>query len=744
MEKRKISLALQIVISVLVVIAAVLLYIQQMNNAVATNTMATIQELSQHDKRSIESFIETCWKNLDAITRRFVSYNCTTLVDIQNRMNLECATAISEFSHMYLVAEDGAIYTDKYVTYDPKLDPSDEKVDLLSLFANDKEHIVIRRRDMLAGNGDTNEYILYGVRLNDFQVEGVPMRALIGLTDISVLQQHIILNSFEKNGVRRGYSTIMRRNGDFITSPEETHPFHTSNNLYSYFSKGYKISITTDEINKKMRDGETFHFDYIDDDNNKQILLLTPFGNGIDWYFVMMVNNVAFTEQSSQFILSSTIMLTVVMSAAILLMLALTISRETTIRAMEKAKGQSEFLSNMSHEIRTPLNGLIGLNHLITIHIDEDDPEQREQIRDWLRKSNSTANYLLSLVNDILDMSKLQSGKADIVNEPLLVKTIIDAIWSMQRDNVEGRGIHFIVKEDIKYPCVVGDAVRIKQILMNIVGNAAKFTPEGGSITFSVRQEKLGDYGMVRTIYRCEDTGVGMSKEFAEKIFDAFSQERNKNSNSVKGTGLGMAISKLLVQAMGGTITVESELGKGSIFTVVLPAQTADGIRLSLEQTNEMMAMKDTVMNSERPMKILLAEDNELNAEILIEILETEGFEVVHAPNGQISVDIFAKSQINEFDIILMDMQMPVLNGCAAAQEIRRLKRPDAKTVTIFACTANTFQEDRDRALKSGMNDFLAKPIDVKILVQKLSAIVAKQNYDKAETLSEDDQNQIS
>lgn len=731
MKKKKIYIVFQIIISIFVVIAAVFLYIQQMNNAVATNTMDTIQELSQHDKRSIESFIETSWKNLDAIRKRFVSYNCTTLADIQNRMNLECATAISEFSHMYLVAEDGAIYTDKYVTYDPKLDPSDEKVDLLSLFANDKERIVIRRRDMLAGNGDTNEYILYGVRLNDFQVEGVSMRALIGLTEISVLQQHIILNSFEKNGVRRGYSTIIRKNGDFITTPEKKHPFHMSDNLYRYFSKGYKISITTEEINEKMRNRETFHFDYVDDENNKQILLLTPFGNGIDWYFVMMVNNVAFTEQSSQFILSSTIMLTVVMSAAILLMLALTISREATIRAMEKAKGQSEFLSNMSHEIRTPLNGLIGLNHLITLHID--DPGRRGQIQDWLRKSNSTANYLLSLVNDILDMSKLQSGKADIVNEPLLIETIVDAIWSMQRDNVEGRGIHFIVNQNILYPCVVGDAVRIKQVLMNIVGNAAKFTPEGGSITFSVEQEKIGEGDMVRTIYRCKDTGVGMSKEFTEKIFDAFSQERNKNSNSVKGTGLGMAISKLLVQAMGGDITVESELGKGTTFTVALPAQIAEDFHLPVEQTDEVTAMENAVLQSKRPTKILLAEDNALNAEILIEILQAEGLEVVHAQNGQISVDIFSKSQINEFTIILMDMQMPVMDGCAAAAEIRRLKRPDAKTVTIFACTANTFQEDRDRALKSGMNDFLAKPIDVNILLQKLSAILTKQNLNETD-----------
>ncbi len=369
----------------------------------------------------------------------------------------------------------------------------------------------------------------------------------------------------------------------------------------------------------------------------------------------------------------------------------------------------------MSHEIRTPLNGLIGLNHLMMSRIG--DPIQEEQVKDWLRKSHSTANYLLSLVNDVLDMSKLQAGKVDLINEPLLVEMLVDAIWSMQRDNIESRGVQFIVEQEVLEPCVMGDSTRIKQVLMNIVGNAAKFTPKGGSITLSVSQEKT-DETHVTTIYRCQDTGLGMSREFIDKIFDAFSQERNKTSDSVKGTGLGMAISKLLVDAMGGDIRVESELNVGTVFTVSLPSEIAEYTDPHVDEA----AADEHAVYPGKPVKILMAEDNELNAEILMEILSDEGFEVVHAENGQEAVQRFADSETGEFDIILMDMQMPVLDGCSAAMEIRSLNRPDAKTVVIFACTANTFKEDRDRAVESGMNDFLAKPIDVSVLLKKLSA----------------------
>lgn len=419
-----------------------------------------------------------------------------------------------------------------------------------------------------------------------------------------------------------------------------------------------------------------------------------------------------------------------IMLSVFLILPAMMISHRNSRIAAEKAKAQSEFLSNMSHEIRTPLNGLIGLNHMMMLNIDKVEQEQqKEQVKDWIQKSYGTASYLLSLVNDVLDVSKLQAGKVDLTMEPVMLETMLDAVWSMQHDNIVNRGVEFRIEKEISIPCIETDGTRIKQVLMNIIGNAAKFTPAGGRITLLVSQRRI-DKTRVEMQYRCEDTGIGMSEEFVEKIFELFSQEKNPASQGVKGTGLGMPLSRLIVESMGGKIHVESKVGRGSTFTVVIPSAIAEaapdyGNRMS---QNGVCPETKKKPGSGKTIRILLAEDNELNSEILLEILTEREFQVVHAENGQEAVQIFKESAPGEFDIILMDMQMPVMDGCGASKEIRKLDRPDAKTIPIFACTANTFKEDRDRAMESGMNDFLSKPIDVNILLEKLAFISGRQD----------------
>jgi CheY-like chemotaxis protein len=288
----------------------------------------------------------------------------------------------------------------------------------------------------------------------------------------------------------------------------------------------------------------------------------------------------------------------------------------------------------------------------------------------------------------------------------------------MQKSNIESRGVNFELKTDISEPWIIGDEILIKRVLMNIVSNAAKFTDPGGKITLSVSQQK-DDADHVATFFCCEDTGRGMSEEFLTHIWDSFSQERHNNENS-GGTGLGMTISKLITEEMGGDITVKSKLGEGSTFTVVLHSEIASAPVPAANISEEASSSPE-----EKRLKILLAEDNELNAEILTEILKGEGFKVVHAENGKTAVEKFENSPAGEFDIILMDMQMPVMDGCTATRTIRKLERADAQTVPIFACTANSFTEDRNRAIASGMNDFLSKPIDVNEMLTKISAIAS-------------------
>lgn len=689
----------------------------QMNRSVSNNTINSINELAEHDKMAIKSYISICWEDLEQISKRFVSYDCRTIEEVEVRMNLECTT--SRFRAIYLLAEDGTVYTNTYVTFPPNKDILGRNMNILPYFEQGNDKVFVRFDDKISGGFISRESLLYGIRLKNYEVQGKKMLGLIGISDITLIQDHMVIENFkQENGAERGYSTLIDMDGNYIIDNNKDIYLNRTNNLYRYMEGVDSSELTNEEIAEKIKNKETFGFYHVYQGDSK-LFYLIPFDEELPLYFVMSVDKEVFDEQSKDFVTTSISMLAgcmVVVGAMILLMM---VNQRKVIRATERARSQKEFLSNMSHEIRTPLNGLIGLNHLITVNIDADG--QKEQIREWLRKSDSTAHYLLSLVNDILDISKLQAGKIDLVSEPLIVNNLVDEVCAMQKDNIESRSVKLIMEKNIIVPCVMGDAVRIKQILMNIIGNAAKFTPGGGSITVSV-QQRMTEEGHVITIYKCADTGIGMSKEYIGKIFDSFSQEKNNFSTGIKGTGLGMAISKLLTDAMGGEISVESELNVGSIFTVTIPSVVVDEIPDNLIKADEGAENANLDAGSENghQLKVLVAEDVELNAEVLLEILSMEGFETAHAKNGEEAVRLFAESEAGEFDIILMDMQMPVMDGCTAAEKIRSLDRDDAKTVLIYACTANSFQEDREQALSSGMDDFLTKPIDVNAMLKKM------------------------
>ena len=698
-------------------------YVSQLNKAISENIISSISEIAEHDKAAIQAYIDICWNDLYEIQDRFISYGCETIQDIEIRMNLECAT--SDFTHIYILAEDGTVYTDKFVSYSPGSDNVNRSLDFLPYFEDGRERVIQRFDDKATGGWLTKESILYGVRLNNYEVDGVKMLALIGISDISSIQDNMVIDSFIKDGNSRGNSFLIDKEGNYIINVNKVIYLNKQDNLYNHLAESADSELTNEEVAQKLNNLEIFSFYHTHtEDDERELLYFIPITGDVDMYFIMSVRDEVFLEQTKTFTTMSMIMLAVSMVTIVSMLLIMMHNQYKTIQATERERSQKEFLSNMSHEIRTPLNGLIGMNYLMMSHIDDED--QKAQMEEWLKKSHSTANYLLSLVNDILDLSKLQAGKVSLIGEPLLLPALIDEVSAMQADNIKNRGVDYIVETDITEPCIEGDATRIKQILMNIIGNAAKFTPEGKYIRLSVRQEKTDDMH-VTTIFQCEDTGIGISPEYIGKIFDSFSQERNRNANGVKGTGLGMAISKLLANAMGGDITVESELNVGSTFTVTIPALIIKEIPEYLKETDRsnIGAEKSSRLDKAggKPLKILLAEDVDLNAEILLEILAMEGFETAHAKNGKEALEMFRDSAIGEFDIILMDMQMPVMDGCTASAEIRKLSRDDAKSVLIYACTANTFQEDRDMAMKHGMNDFLTKPIDVNILLKKLGSV---------------------
>ncbi len=393
----------------------------------------------------------------------------------------------------------------------------------------------------------------------------------------------------------------------------------------------------------------------------------------------------------------------VVLSVLVVLILRY---RLKTLAARAEAEAKGRFLSAMSHELKTPINGMAGLNQLMAQNLDDG-----ERMRDYLEQSALTTRYLLSLVNDILDMSQLQDNETVIEKKSFLLPLVLATAESIERIRIERKQMTFTVEADVPCPRLLGDELRVQQVLLNLLDNAHKFTPEGGSITLRVSQKKNAD--AVLTQIEVADTGCGMSEEFQKKIFDSFTQELESVSKGNQGTGLGMAISWRLAKLMGGDLTVQSAVGKGSCFTFTfLAREDRQGAESPAKEADK--KPKDQV-------HILVAEDNELNAEIMLELLHEAGYSASLAGNGQKAVELFAASEPGWFSYILMDLLMPVKDGFEAAEEIRRLHRPDAKTVKIYACTANDMQGERERAVESGMDGFLAKPVDLKDLLALLS-----------------------
>ena len=377
----------------------------------------------------------------------------------------------------------------------------------------------------------------------------------------------------------------------------------------------------------------------------------------------------------------------------------------------EKAnKTRSEFLARMSHEIRTPLNGIIGMTKIAQTSVDD-----REKLLDSLGKIDLSSEYLLALLNDILEMSRIESGKVKLETHEFKLTEVLDQIKGMFGQKAEESGISLVIDiHDVTIGTVVGDKLRVTQILVNLVSNALKFTPEGGEVRLDVYQ-KESDHSAVSLDFVVSDTGKGISKEFQDHIFESFEQESVSTGRKYGGTGLGLAISSNFVKMMDGEITVDSKLGQGSQFKVSLRLQRTMPESEESEQEEKLQVYDSDVLEGVR---ILLAEDNEINAEIVTNALEEKGAVVELARNGEEAYNLIKGSDENRYNVVLMDIQMPVMDGLEAASAIRRLEGPYIQDLPIIGLSANDFSEDIDRALMSGMNDYLSKPVNVDQLVK--------------------------
>lgn len=400
---------------------------------------------------------------------------------------------------------------------------------------------------------------------------------------------------------------------------------------------------------------------------------------------------------------------------------------EDALVAAEKAnRAKSHFLSSMSHDIRTPMNAITGF-----VSLAQSNMEDRVQVKDYLDKIQAASKHLLSLINDILDMSRIESGKVQIEESEVSLKDVLKDVRNLIQPMAEEKEINFQIQNEIVNNYVYCDKLRMNQVLINLLGNAVKFTPEGGEISLRIYQEMVAPQGYGVYIFKVKDSGIGIAPEFIDSIFQAFEREKTIENSGIQGTGLGLAITKSIIKMMGGKIDVESEVGKGTEFSVkvVFMLQDVDETAMSEEKLQEDERQKQIAEDEVQKAlftgkKLLLVEDNHLNREIARKLLSVQGFIIDEAVNGQEAVSKVKASHAGEYAAVLMDVQMPIMDGYEATKKIRDLDNRMLANVPIVAMTANAFEEERKKAFACGMNGYVTKPIEINVLFEALKQII--------------------
>lgn len=564
--------------------------------------------------------------------------------------------------------------------------------------------------------GMNQEFMVYSVLLSDpVTIDGHEIAAILYGWDSSEYRATLSSRLFEE----KSSSLLVGKSGNIAIYPEDEDSETYGYNIFSYLTKQGMREDSLEMIRELLAGTE-----------DRTVLCEV---NGSRWLF----SSAYYSEQYSIFIMLPIqttsagtyqnlygLIAGVVVSFLILFMIVGTIlfsvamrqraqqERELqTVLLMKTAQAKNEFLAKMSHDIRTPLNGIIGMNYIASTKV---APECTEVV-ECLNKVDIAAKYLLGILNDILDMSKIESGELRLAANPFSLESLCDGIEPLVLSQIEGKDVHFIMDVPTHMDCdYIGDELRLKQILVNLLSNAVKFTKRG-SVTLSIRIHPSAG-GMDEVIFSVRDTGKGMTKEFMDHIFSPFTQENDSIAANYGGSGLGLSIVKSYVEMMGGTITVVSELEKGSEFTVTLLLEETKQERWETMEPQELK--KDSSYTGKR---LLLCEDNDLNAEIAEMILGEFHLNVDRAENGRMGVELFENSDLGYYSMIFMDVRMPEMDGYEATRAIRALDRPDAKLVPICALSANAFADDIRQSMEAGMNTHLAKPLDVTLLTEVLN-----------------------
>lgn len=684
-------------VCLLVLIGGYALYQRSIGDAVGGTTLSYMEQLAEHDIRNVGSQFDSRINYLHSLGARLKLIQEQEQIDIPYLLSVDVQA--TQFQKLYLVTEAGMVYDSAYlVSALDKLPWADTYQAATGDFVS---RFVIDKREAWG------EYLLYGTRLEEtVSYGGEQIEGIVGLVPLEELNGLIHLESFDG----RGTTLVIEQNGTIITASQ----YYDKESGLNYFAELEQASFlngtSLEQCKAAISQGESLYVEYIYQ-NVQYNAMLKPVGDesyGNGWYMVVKVPESVSAEQTRG-LLNRSLVFFGLLSVIIFAIAAFVFKNMRTAQiAQASERAKSTFLANMSHEIRTPLNGITGLLYLMRQNLDD-----REKQKEYLEKAEVSADFLKSVITEVLDMSKIESGQLELYSQRLNLNQLLREVEMLIGPQAQERKQRFLIDcNGLTAPWVMGDEVRLKQIFVNLLGNALKFTPTDGSITLSVRQTVQD--GTADTIIQIADTGCGMSPEFLDKIWQPFEQEHRLGSQN--GTGLGTTLSKMLAEKMGGGIEVESQVGVGTTFTIRLPLPLAQpGAESESPESKRMTTLTGN--------RILAAEDNDINREILLEILTAYGAEITPAVNGQEAVELFSRSDVFSIDVILMDIQMPVLDGYGAAKAIRAMKRPDSATIPIFALTANAFKQEADRARESGMDDVITKPLNVDVLLQKISAL---------------------
>lgn len=551
----------------------------------------------------------------------------------------------------------------------------------------------------------TDNYLLFGEKINPLTIEGVSYTALaIGVTT-DQFRKNMTISLFD--GVGAGY--LIAQNGEIFIKPDEEKLILSGYNLFYTLKEGGASETEIQKLKDGMKTGGAKATVSVDGIQWIIELKSTQFQND----YIVVAVPLTLTAAATYLNMTLTIVFAFVFVTALagimtIILLAGLKRRQEEDKKAAAVDAQTAFLAKMSHDIRTPLNAVNGMLQLAS-----DPRHSREEVNDFVNKAGESANYLLELVNGMLDLQKINSGKMSVAHEPFSMGSLLEGIDSMYRPVVLGKGLRFLVEGKEGFDSdYLGDQMKVKEILMNLLSNAVKFTPKGGQISVICTKKNVDPkYDEVTLVVR--DTGIGMSQEFQSHMFTPFEQEKSSASSGYVGTGLGLSIVKSFSELMGGSVSVVSNLGEGSAFTVKIP----------LERTGTVLPKKakNTPIEPFHHERVLLAEDNAINQQIAVMLLkERLALEVDAVDNGQEAVDAFVNAKEGTYAAILLDLRMPVLDGLGAAKAIRASKKKDAKTIPMIALSANAYAEDVQQSLAAGMNAHLAKPIDLVELSNKL------------------------